>query len=78
MTYIKTIPLEQAEGLVKEQYQADLKSKGYVPNFTQVFSLHPEISDAWSKLIGEVRSKMRLRRYELITLAAAMALECTY
>ncbi len=78
MAYIKTIPPEQAEGLVYEQYQADLKSKGYVPHFTQAFSLHPEIYDAWSKLIGEVRSKMRLRRYELVTFAAAMALECTY
>lgn len=78
MAYIKTISLDQAEGLVHELYQADLKSKGYVPNYTEAFSIHPEIYQAWLNLIGTVRSKMRLRRYELVTFAAAMALECTY
>jgi hypothetical protein len=78
MAYIKTIPVDQADGLLHEQYQADLESKGYIPNYVQAFSLHPEIYDAWLKLIGAVRSKMRLRRYELITFSAAMALGCTY
>jgi len=78
MAYIKTVPIDQAEGLVSEQYKVDLDSRGYVPNFTQAFSIHPEIYDAWLKLIGAVRSKMRLRRFELVTFAAAMVLECTY
>ncbi len=78
MAYIKTIPFDQADGLVLEQYTADLASKGYIPNYVQAFSLHPDIYDAWLKLIGAVRSKMRLRRYELITFSAAMALGCTY
>lgn len=78
MALIKTIPVDQAEGLVHEQYKADQESKGYVPQYTQAFSLHPEIYDAWLKLISAVRSGMRLRRYELITFASAMALECTY
>jgi len=78
MANISTIPIDQATGLALDQYKADQESKGYVPNYTQAFSLHPEIYDAWLKLIGSVRSKMRLRRYELLTFAAAMALECTY
>ncbi len=78
MAFIKTIPLDQAEGLAHDQYKADQDSTGYVPNYTQAFSLHPEIYDAWLKLIGSVRSGMRLRRYELVTFAAAMALQCTY
>lgn len=78
MTFIKTIPEEQAEGLVAEQYQAALENAGYVPNYVKAFSVHPEVYDAWIKLIGTIRSKMRLRRYELVTFAAAMALECTY
>ena len=78
MTFIKTIPEEQAEGLVQEQYKAAQQSTGYVPNYIQSFSLHPEIYDAWTKLIGTVRSKMRLRRYELVTFASAMAYQCTY
>ncbi|PWB54065.1 MAG: hypothetical protein C3F13_07170 [Anaerolineales bacterium] len=78
MAFIKTIPVDQADGLLREQYQADLGSKGYVPQYTQAFSLHPEIYDAWLKLIGTVRPKMRLRQYELVTFAAAMALGCSY
>ncbi len=78
MTLIKTVPIEETKGLAADQYKADLESKGYVPNYTQAFSINPEIYDAWLKLIGAVRSKMRLRRYELVTFAAAMALECTY
>lgn len=78
MTFIKTISQEQAEGLVQDQYQTALKSNGYVPNYAKAFSLHPEVYDAWTKLIGAIRSKMRLRRYELVTFAAAMALKCTY
>jgi hypothetical protein len=78
MAFIKTVSEEKAENLVKEWYQADAKSNGYVPNYTKAFSLHPEAYDAWKKLIGAIRSKMRMRRYELITFATAMALKCTY
>ncbi len=78
MAFIKTIPQAQAEGLLQEQYQAAQKSNGYVPNYIKAFSSQPDVYDAWSKLISVIRSKMRLRRYELVTLASAMALECTY
>ncbi len=78
MTYIRMISENDAQDLVKEQYQAALENQGYVPNYIKTFSLHPEVYDAWTKLIGAVRSKMRLRRYELVTFAAAMELECTY
>ncbi len=78
MTFIKTISEEQAESLVQDQYQSAQKSMGYVPNYVKAFSIHPEVYDAWTKLIGAIRSKMRLRRYELVTFASAMALECTY
>lgn len=78
MNFIKTISEDQAEGLVQDQYQAARKNNGYVPNYAKAFSLHPEAYEGWTKLIGAIRSKMRLRRYELVTFAAAMALECTY
>jgi hypothetical protein len=78
MTFIKTISEERAESLVQDQYQAAQKSMGYVPNYIKAFSLHPEVYDAWTKLIGSIRSNMKMRRYELITFATAMALECTY
>ena len=57
MAYIPMIPIDQADGLLKQLYADDQKNRGYVPNFAQAFSLHPEIYDAWLKLIGAVRSK---------------------
>ncbi len=78
MAYIKTIPEDKAENLVHDLYQASQKNQGYVANYIKAFSIHPEVYDAWTKLIGTIRSKMRLRRYELVTLASAMALECRY
>jgi len=78
MTFIETILEDQAEGLVQDLYQAAQKNMGYVPNYVKALSLRPEVYDAWTKLIGAIRSKMRLRRFELATFASAMALECTY
>ncbi len=78
MTFIKTIPIDQAAGLAAEQYTDNQAKIGYVPNYVQALSLHPEVYAAWTQLIGAVRSKMRLRQYELLTFAAAQALECSY
>ncbi len=78
MAYIKTLPEDQAEGLMNDLYQAEKKTFGYVPNFAQVFGLNPEAYDGWKKLSAAVRSKLRLRQYELVTLATAMVLKCSY
>ena len=78
MAFIKTILENQADGLVQDQYQDALNCLGYVPNFIKVFSLHPEVCDAWTKLLCTIQSKMKLRRCELITFASAIALECRY
>ncbi len=78
MSFLNTIAEGEAQGLVKEQYDAALKGNGYVPGYVKAFSLRPEVYEAWGKLIGAIRGNMRLRRYELVTFASAMALECTY
>ena len=64
--------------IIDDQYRAAQTNMGYIPNYVKAFIMHPEVYDAWTKLIGAIRSKMRLRRYELVTFASAMALECTY
>jgi uncharacterized peroxidase-related enzyme len=43
-----------------------------------VFSLRPEVLEAWRAFQGSIRKNLRLRRYELVTLAAAKALNCRY
>lgn len=78
MAYINTIPEEEAEGLVREVYDTARKTFGYVPNHAKLFSLRPGVYQAWTELLASFRSHMRLRRYELITFASALELDCTY
>ena len=78
MTFIQTVPAEQATDKLQELYNDDLRSLGYVANYTKAMSLRPEAILAWRQLIGTIRPKMRLRRFELVTFAAAGAMRCTY
>jgi alkylhydroperoxidase/carboxymuconolactone decarboxylase family protein YurZ len=78
MAYIHTIPPDQASGQIKEYYDQDMADLGYIANYTQVFSLRPEVYTAWRNLSRAIRSNMDPRRYELATIAAASALRCTY
>lgn len=78
MTFIHTVPAEQATDKLQELYNDDLQSLGYIANYTKAMSLRPEVILAWRQLIRTIRPKMRLRRFELVTFAAAGALRCTY
>lgn len=59
-------------------YDAALATQGYVPNYLRVFAPRPEVYEAWLRLGETVRSGMDLRRYELVTLAAARHLGSVY
>jgi uncharacterized peroxidase-related enzyme len=78
LMFIQTTSETEAEGKLREIYEGDRKSLGYVPNHTRVFSLRPEVLETWRAFQGSIRKNLRLRRYELVTLAAAMALNCRY
>ena len=78
MAFIQTIPESEATGKVREMYERSLKKRGYVPNYTKLLSLRPEVMEAWSSLQEAIRSKMPLRRWELVTITAAASLDCTY
>lgn len=78
MAYIQTIPEGEAQDKLRELYDADLKNLGYVPNHAQVFSLRPDMLETWRAFQGSIRKNLRLRRYELVTIAAAQALNCRY
>ncbi|MFZ0472524.1 MAG: peroxidase-related enzyme [Bacteroidales bacterium] len=76
--FIQTIPEAEAEGKLRVIYEGDRQSMGYVPNHAKVFSLRPDVLEAWRAFQGSIRKNLRLRRYELVTLAAAMELKCRY
>ena len=76
--FIDTISPESAEGTVAEIYEEARAAKGYVPNYSRVFALRPEVFDAWDALASAIRKSMGKRRYELATLAAARSLKSSY
>jgi hypothetical protein len=78
MAFIRTIPPAEAEGKLQEIYEHELRTQGYVANGTLTLSMRPDVFEAWENLLKVIRSKMRLRRYELVTIAASGALHCTY
>ncbi len=74
--YIETFGPEAATGPVRELHDRDLASLGYVTTDSILFSLRPAIQVAWRELVKELRKTIHLRRYELVTIAAARALGC--
>jgi len=78
MPFIRIIPPEDAAGVLKEIYDEQTRKLGYIPNYHKIFGLRPEASLAWRNLQSTIRSNMRLRGFELVTFAAALALKCTY
>ncbi len=47
-------------------------------NFERAFDERPGAYAAWRSLVGAIRENMELRRYELVTFAAAQRLRSTY
>ncbi len=47
-------------------------------NLERAFSERPEVFAAWKQLNGSIKAGMDLRRYELVTLAAARRLRSSY
>lgn len=78
MTFIHTIPEDQAEAAVKKMYAENKAEFGYLPNYVQAFSLRPDVMAAWGQFLGTLSRDMDARRYELVTLAAARALHSSY
>jgi uncharacterized peroxidase-related enzyme len=78
MAFIEGVPESEATGKTRAIYDAAQQNSGYIPNYARLFSHRPEVYEAWQALLGSIRKHMRLRRYELVTLAAARELDCTY
>jgi alkylhydroperoxidase family enzyme len=58
---------------------ARIRNNHFVPtNYELAFAERPEVYAAWSELNGAIKAGMDLRRYELVTLAAARRLRSSY
>ncbi|MGH2348014.1 MAG: hypothetical protein ACRDFT_00950 [bacterium] len=78
MAFVRTVPESDATGLLKEIFERELASDGYIHNYVRALSLHPEIVLAYRGLIKMLRERVDLRRYELITFAVSAAVRCSY
>ena len=78
MPFIDPVPEAEATGATAEMYARARAQYGYLPNMYRVFSHAPEVMDGWATLLGSIRSRMTLRRYELVTQAAARELKSSY
>lgn len=74
MTILKTAADDEVTGLAAELYAEDLASLGYVPPHTRAMALNPEAVRAFEALVRSVAPGLGMRRYELVTLAAAGAI----
>lgn len=64
----------EAVGPIAAAYAADREALGYVPSHSKVLAMNPEAFDAWKALQSAIAGSMGMRRYELVTLAAALGL----
>jgi len=78
MPFIHNVAEDSATGLLAELFSADRKSWGYLPNLATTFGIRPEVYQAWRQLNGAIKTNMDPRRYELATVAAAVALRSSY
>lgn len=78
MAFIETLSPAAAQGSVREMYARQQHKYGYVPNYAKVFCYRPEIMKLWADLLYGIRKNMDKRRFELVTVAAAMSVRSTY
>jgi uncharacterized peroxidase-related enzyme len=78
LTFIETVPEDDAPEAVAQLYENVRGAYGHVTNFAQAFSVRPEVFAAWLNLNGKIKANMDMRRYELATLAAARRLRSSY
>lgn len=74
MSFLKTIPLNQATDQTLELYQRQQGPYGYVPNYAKVWCYRPELMQAWANLQRTIKKQADYKLYELATFAAARAM----
>jgi uncharacterized peroxidase-related enzyme len=78
MTFLTQIEETGAPEATAQMYATERQRVGYLPQYAQAFGPRPEVYAAWRHLIAAITSTMPLRRFELVTLAAARELRSTY
>ena len=78
MSFVDTPSEDGAQGRTAEMFGQSKATSGYLPNMVKLFAHRPAVFEAWVALNSAIKSNMELRRYELVTLAAAQELKSSY
>ena len=78
MSYIHQIADDEAQGLTAELYAEARREHGRVLNLHRAFAHLPSFAHHFEAMTGALKARMGARRYELVTLAAALALRSSY
>ncbi|MCI0530604.1 MAG: carboxymuconolactone decarboxylase family protein [candidate division Zixibacteria bacterium] len=81
MAFIKTVPQDQATGLVKQEYEKGIKRVGHVSQVLKLSSLAPEMMkagiDFYLILMHRPSDLPRVQK-EMIAVAVSRANQCHY
>lgn len=78
MSFIETVPAEQATGEVEAMYARLQGASDRLPNYARVFSHRPGLMGAWSNVQASIRDQLDDKIYLLVNLAAARASGSSY
>ena len=78
MSFLETQSEDDATGEAEKLFAEVRSDMGYIPNFVKLFSHRPEVMAAFNQFLASIRDNMDLRRYELVTLAAAKEMQNSY
>ena len=78
MGFLKEIDEATATGPAADYYAEARRRSGQVLNLHRTCAHLPELAGHFEAMTGTLKARMGLRRYELVTLAAALALRSSY
>ena len=78
MPFIRTVPEKSAKSETAAMYKRAKDEFGRIPNFVKAFSHRPSVFNSWNDLLDSIKKNIGVRRYELVTIAAAKELRSSY
>jgi alkylhydroperoxidase family enzyme len=81
MAWIRTVPPDEAEGRLAEQYEAAIARAGRVYKIVESMSLAPAILDASMRLFGEIahaREGLTRAQREMVAVVVSVTNGCHY
>ncbi len=79
MAYIRVVEVDEAQGTLKEEYDAFMTRRGHLSNMVKAFSLRPEMLQAWHTFFRRIRGgSLGARKLELISLVCSAIVECEF